>query len=299
MITTFSLFPLIGNMTVEQTVATVRSLLNEQDNQRIQDLTIRLFANVAKQELHEKLIATSFPLYDYIFHATSDNIAYEAISPVISDVDYDAMNSSLGAQQLNNLFRMREIDLGRVVQVDRSYVIINPKYPGVIADFYGASSLSPIDYIYSVKSVSLLGHGTGRRVTYDDLVNIAHTDSQLWAHSFLWTAVGTKILIVPGKRLLDVSNSGTYDDFFKTNIFEIMAVRKPLLDDLLLPMSSVTYTKPIDLPNTQYSSMLLSIQKSCLESLQKITLTQIDQQIDASVQNKMQTVLTNKQIGAI
>jgi len=299
MITTFSLFPLIGNMTVEQTIATVRSLLNEQDNQRIQDLTIRLFANVAKQELHEKLIATSFPLYDYIFHATSENVIYESVKDDVDDVDYDVLNDDSTTGQLNNLFRMREIDLGKVIEVDRDYLVTDPKYPGVVANFYGASFLSPIDYLYSIKNISLLGHGTGRRVAYDDLMNIAHADSRLWAHSFLWTTVGTKILIVPGKRLLDVPDSSDYDNFFKTNIFEVMAVRKPLLDDLLLPMSSTTYNKPVDLPNTQYSAMLLSIQKSCLESLQKITLTQIDQQIDASVQNKMQTVLTNKQIGAI
>jgi hypothetical protein len=265
----------------------------------VQDLTIRLFVNSAKQELHEKLIATSFPLYDYIFHATSESVAYQSVRPELGNVDYDIANATNAAASLNNLFRLREIDLGISVAVNRSYLNSDPDFPGVINNFYGASVITPLDYIYSIKDVSLLGHGTGKQVGYTELMNIAHTDSILWAYSFYWTHVGTKILIVPGKRLLDVLDSAEYDNEFVHDIFEIRAVRKPLLDDLLLPMMSVTFGRPLDLPNTQHSSLLLAVQKSCLESLQKLIMPQIDQQIDASIQNKMQTVLTNKQIGAI
>lgn len=299
MITTFNPFQLIGSLTVEQALSTVRGLLNEQDNQRIQDLSVRMFLNSAKHELHEKLIATSFPLYDYIFHAKAEQIVYLSTQESVDNVDYEAINTGFTTNQLNNTFRMLEIDLGAPVTIDRDYVDLTPNSPGIVSDFYGMSSIRPIELLYSIKNVSMLGHGVGKQLDYASLMSLAHTETDIHNSSFYWASVGTKILIMPGRKMLDISDRHDYDSFFADAIYEIHSVRKPLLDDLLLPMMSVTYTRPLDLPNTQYSSLFLAVQKACLESLQKLALPQLDQSIDAAVQTKVQAVLTNKQIGAI
>lgn len=299
MITTFNPFQLIGSLTVEQALSTVRSLLNEQDNQRIQDLSVRMFLNSAKHELHEKLIATSFPLYDYIFHAKAEQIVYVSTQESVDNVDYEELNNAFTGGQLNNTFRMLEIDLGAAVTIDRDYIDLTPSTPGVVSNFYGMSSIRPIEYLYSVKNVSILGHGVGKQLDYASLMSLAHTETDIHNNSFYWAFVGTKILIMPGRKLLDVADRHEYDHFFEDATYEIHSVRKPLLDDLLHPLMSVTYTRPLDLPNTQYSSLFLAVQKSCLESLQKLALPQLDQSIDAAVQTKVQAVLTNKQLGAI
>jgi len=305
MIRTFNTYSLIGNLTVEQTIATVRALLNEQDNQRIQDLSLRMFINSAKQEIHEKLIASSSPIYDYIFHATAESISYMSTDVTLANVDYSGMNTTTATSQLNNRFRMLEIDLAQHTKARLtpphgvSLIGANPSSPhfGVFTGFFGQAVIQPINYLYSIKNISLLGHGTGKQVEYSQLMDISHLDTAVWHHTFVWAMVGAKILIVPGRKLMDVRGSTDYDNFFKDAIYELHAVRKPLLDDLLLPQNSVTYGESIDLPNTQYTALMMSVQRACLESLQKVVLAQIDQAVDASIQNKTQTILTNQQLG--
>ena len=305
MLRTFSKYPLLGSMSNIDFINLVRGLLNEQDSQRVQDLAIRLYLNSAKSELHDKVLSSSTPLYDYIFHIEPDPVVYEGITPLVgspqtppdqwqslTDVKYVKVNDE-DFENLNNKFNIKRLSFcnrngyNRVSPGD----IIGTIWYGT---FYGLNYIIPNDHVHSIKSIVLLGHGAGKEVSYEELMTVAHGYTGVWSQSFLWTRVGCSVLIYNGPRTLDRKDPETDT----IEIYELLVVRKPLLDDLIIPNASARYTLPVDVPPDYYRILATMVQQSCLESLGKTLMPQLSQTVDLLAQGKNQFSNVNKEQGA-
>ena len=284
------MYPLVGPTTTSEFIGLVRGLLNEQDNQRIQDLSMRMYINGAKEELHSKVLATTTPLYEYVFHSDATGPQFDGTIEGTQAFSYNALNSGAYVNY-NNLFQIRKIDLGLTTPYN-----LRTAAGGLKADtlFHGRNTVRPLDHISNIKAVSLLGYGTGKEIPYAELMTIAHSHTQIWEHSFLWAMSGTDILIYNGPYTRDIPQPNTL-----LEVFEVLAVRKPLADDLLFPQMSYGYNNSIDVPAEHHKTLALMVQRACLEALGKTVMPQIDQAVDATAQGKVQTTITNKEIGAI
>jgi len=246
MITIFPNYRRIGSLTIGQAVDLVRASLNEQDNQRLQDLTIRMYLDSSKVEIAEKLMAANDPHYLYSFFASADSFTVNDLSGNPVEV-YNVYNDSREVNALDGRVNIWSISLDEALLDERI----------------------PADYIHSIRTLNLIGYGNCAYVTAERFFTISADQSFLPRESVFWTYYADKILICQGIHAVDVTDIANLAIERQQAVYEVLSYRFPEKDDFLLPGLSNRYHASIDVPQKLYRTLIMLTQKLCLESLGK------------------------------
>lgn len=266
----------------------VRSLLSENDNEKLSDLFIRSAINLAKSDIANRLTLSEDPWYLYSFKAGLDTIDPAAAGVVNSadvlgiDLSYLAYPTTPIAVPINLAYKYNAI----------TNTIANP---------------DAVNYIHKVKSVSLSGYGPLQAVSYEEYQSVLNGNNEFYKKSIIFCHQGRYVYIYNGSETVLFSSGApatiiTDNTIISTNReslkFDVMAYRTPLLDDLLPIVDGVqwvtgstTFAMGIDVPDRHVRILLLMVQKMCFEMLGKA----LDPNTDTLIEQGINSV-TQKQI---
>jgi hypothetical protein len=268
--------PLIQNSrssyTTKQCISLVRSVLDVNDNDKIQDLAIRNYLNIAKSELVEKLTLLEDNWYSMIMKGTHE------LHP-----------------QLNILYIKLNIEI-QVNQVYEPYML-NTTYNEVIHKIKSVAygGYNTIRYPYSIEGK----YGTCKDVPFSDIMQAYYAKSDMYAKTIMWNHSGSNIFIFNGYESVELINAQNvdqgiiwitkhteletdltgpaedliypiwYNHLKEDIIYTIEVYRTPIMDDLLDSSQSQTLNISVDVPIRHIRLLTMMVQKMCIEQLGK------------------------------
>lgn len=267
--------------TVQQCVGMVRTALDTNDNEKIEDNTIRHLLNLCKTELAEKLSINGERYYGFLMNGQIERLD----TFITSNFDY--------------------IDLELQINTDATSPLYDPR--------------RPYQHIYKLETISLKGYGIGIQSPLNGLLQAQNND--MFKKSILWCFHGNRLYIHIGSEIkhydiILINDDGVVVEKKIYYEFEIFGYRYPLLDDLRPPTNgnytmngvditqelipthfypeSITYKDYIDVPIKHVGTLIQMVQRKCLEALGKIIDPNLEMTLTQSLNNINQLETKNQ-----
>lgn len=265
--------PCSQQWTNAEVASTVRALISELDNERIENAVIRRFINVAVSQVAELLMVASDPAYGVAWDATLEAGTIGGLSYInlSSAVNQNAPGANTGQRRYTtpvdvtaNYFIPSNV-LSKVFRVTGTATVAQAAVPSVWVGNLAARDLAEL--------TTLLANE-----------NTSYRQSMCWAHH------GHNIYIYRGSEIDSVGTTNPLVSPKQYNAplsYTIWGYRTPMLDNLLGEKATgSTWNSLIDVPDKHMRLVILLAQKQCLESMSK----QLDQPAAAELLNLTQTI---------
>jgi hypothetical protein len=333
------MYPLSRSWTHEEMASEAMVLTNTIDNEKLQLANIRNHINIAITHIADLLNLSSYPAYNIFMKGT---IEKESTLPKMhyTGLFYIDLQRPAPMECDTWITATRYLKGDRIVNSTTYYVCITEHTSGTfvtdLSSGYWVALVSqpyyvPLNIIHDIKRINVAGKrnalGTAWLNTKLWQGNVTKWDASMLTHTnwglnvqhkqtLAWSREGSDILLFVGSDIEMVVTGGTpaspaikpYMIDHRTgategnDVFSIIAVRQPLLDDLLAPNNSGTYRMPIDVPNQHVRLVLLLTQKMILEQLSEQVpanltneINSLTQQITSNLSNELQFEKANRE----
>lgn len=273
--------PLSKAWTHQTLVSQAMALTNTIDNEIVQTSQVRAHANIAISHIAELLSTANYPFYgiDGIgTFETQDSIdSYATTDPVAGSL------TSTGTL-INHNSGLLQINL-------RTFNAANPTAPiPSVASWSNVyfDNITKISALPTIAQDSLIWSGNLTKLDLSQMLELISYRNDGWRNSGAWCWHGDNILVFFGQNIASaiVGSSATANYNTGCGQITIMGFRQPILDDLLPPVNSSTWTTMVDLPDKYMKLALQMTQKMILEQLNQ----QIPAQLEANIAQTLQQI---------
>ena len=260
--------PLSSTWTVEKVVNEVRTLISEQDNQKIHNSHIRNHLNIAISDTAMRMNTAKHPDYGIVWKAELEGSGN--LHP--SGLDWIDLRTPVA------------------VTVAQAYERAFEQNPNVTS-----GSIIPHNHIWEISRITAKkaasGQGSANNVIEGNVpikpievvANLANDLNNQYRQSILAAPHGSGIILHIGSEITTAYGTAISPpdtQYCRPRYFILWGYRQPLLDNLLAEtLTGSSWTMPVDVPNKFIRLIVLLGQKMCLEQLSK--------QVDSNTSNEI------------
>lgn len=274
---------LSSTWTYQAIASEVMVLTNTADNEFVQLSNVRTHVNLAISYIVNLLNLAEAPWYNIFITATLENTLHP------TGLAWVNLNQPVQIQTLNNL--TITINPARDIQQIKRVSIV-PRIQ--LTNQQVSQRIQAVRATTTVLPGATLFNGNVIKKDLSELVQLNTAQNTQWYHSVVWTHSGRDLLLMIGNEIVDqiytplvpfkpIPRAAYFIDTTNntgSQFLTITATRKPILDDLLSPETSQTFTLNVDVPD-EYVDLVVKIgQKRVLEQLNQIVPAQLEAEIN-------------------
>ena len=187
---------------------------------------------------------------------------------------------------------------------DLEYVNLATAIANVTINGNANQTIVPSQWIHSIKRMNFNSSNSNTWVgnaTKWDISQLTQQSSyQNVQHRFTiaWTHHGPEVLIFHGNNIVSPNRAQTHDDYTVATgnpFYVLWGYRKPILDDMLVVGTSITYRALIDLPDEYIELLVKLIQQKVYTQRKERVPAQLEQEINQGVAQISQQISNEMQ----
>lgn len=295
-----SLVPLSSSWLLRDLCSHVRNLVNELDNARIQNSTIRANVRSAISHVADLLSTAKYPEYGITWGLTLEC----STLPVPPNRLAQALRDPKTGFYWCNLRTLVTPIAPVTNQGEIGYAQPNNMNPGINAGVIPINLLSKIQSIQANRNwvtQTIMTHNVWKghvtELHIDELAALYNNYNTQYRQSICYSLHGSELYFFFGDTIGVFQNGENIYELPQT--FTLFGYRKPILDNLLPeddPASS--WNALVDIPDEHIRLVQLVAQKMCLEQLNKMVPESLDSNVNQLTQALTQQLQADMQIDA-
>lgn len=263
-----SLTPLSTSWLTRDLVSHVRALVNELDNQRLQNQTIRANIRSATSHVAQLLATHKHPEYGITWRFNLEGGTQPPTNLT------QATRDPITGMYWCNLRTLVIPTAPVAANAEAAYPEPSNVNPSINAGVIPLNLLQKVETIqaskdFGTQAADIVWQGNLQELSIDELSALQNDYNSQWRQSICYAVHGHAIYLYFGNTI-GRSNTPSENPYQLPQRFTLFGYRKPILDNLLPEESpNSSWTALVDIPDEHIRLVQLMAQKMCLEQLNK------------------------------